>query len=91
MRYRADVVHQSVHPSDGDPFDTVPIEGDAYEVAQRVAELAARRRYGDDGFVGYVACVGEDRFLGAIGVYERRGGQGVTRGVTISIHCRRAG
>ena len=87
MRFSADVVHQSVRPADDDRFNTAPMEAaDEWEAARRVADLAARRRYGDEGQSGFITRVGAYRFRATIGDYYLREGQAVTVGVTVAIH-----
>lgn len=89
MRYAADVVHQTVRPESDDRFTVIPVEGASeIDAARRVAEIAAVRRYEEDGSVGYLVVVGETEgwFRAAIGV-QRRSDDGIaTHGVTISIH-----
>jgi hypothetical protein len=86
MKFTADVVHQAPRPHEEDRFCTVPVEGDnAMQVAQRVAELAARRRYGDDGETGYVVRINANTFAAAIGTQSIVDGQAKLDGVTIKI------
>lgn len=88
MRFAADVVHQTVRPESDDRFTVVPVEGaSAIDAARRVAEIAAVRRYEEDGSVGYLSpTTTEGWFRAAIGV-QRRSDDGIaTHGVTISIH-----
>ena len=88
MRYAADVVHQSVRPQDDDRFCVIPIEvGTESEAARKVAEIAAARRYEEDGSVGYVSpTMGDGWFRASIGV-QQWSGDGITLvGTTISIH-----
>ena len=88
QRFHSEVVHHSTRPADDDRFTVVPIEAaDAISAAQRIAEIAARRRYSDDGSVGYVSpaeAVG--RYRAAIGVQYPSADGIVLKGVTISIH-----
>jgi hypothetical protein len=94
MKFTADVVHEAPRPHESDRFCTVPIEGDsAFEVAQRVADIAARRRFGDDGMSGFIVCTnaGEDEgtrvveFRAVIGIFRLKEGMGVLDGVTINV------
>jgi hypothetical protein len=88
MRYAADVVHQSVRPHDDDRFAVVPIEAaDASEAARKVAEIAAARRFEEDGTVGYVSpSATTGWFRAAIGEQKRSHDGIALHGVTISIH-----
>ena len=88
MRYAADVVHQSVRPQDDDRFTVASVEaGDEFEAVRKVAQIAAVRRYAEEGSVGFLERAhGEGRFLATIGE-QQRSDDGITlRGVTISIH-----
>lgn len=88
MRYAADVAHQSVRPHDDDRFTVVPVEAATMaDAARTVAEIAAARRYEEDGSVGYVSpAMGDGWFRAAIGE-QRRSADGIAlHGVTISIH-----
>ena len=88
MRYAADVVHQSVRPHDDDRFTVVPVEaGTELEAARRVAEIAAVRRYEEDGSVGYVSPgLGDGWYRASVGVQQRSHDGIALHGVTISIH-----
>ena len=89
MRYAADVQHHSVRPHDDDRFTVVPIEApDAPDAARRVAEIAATRRYEEDGTVGYLSGTprGDGWFRASIGVQAPSNDGIMLRGVTISIH-----
>jgi hypothetical protein len=88
MRFAADVVHQSAHPYDDDRFTVVPIEaGTAADAARKVAEIAAVRRYDEDGSVGYLAHAGKAGwYRAAIGVQQKSADGIGLNGVTISIH-----
>jgi hypothetical protein len=92
-RFHSEVVHLSTSPKDDDRFTVVPIEASgAMEAARRIAEIAARRRYGEQGFVGGVwTTENDDRFLASIGDYHLEGTNGVTVGVTIAIRVWPAG
>lgn len=88
MRYAADVAHYSPRKGNEDFFSVVPVEGqNAMEAARRVAEIAAARRYMEDGCVGFLSQTGDGQFFRAsIGV-QRPSREGVSlHGVTISIH-----
>jgi hypothetical protein len=88
MRYAADVTHHSVRPHDDDRFTVVPIEAATeIEAARKVAEIAAVRRYEEDGSVGYLSpAMGGGWFRASIGE-QKRSADGITlQGVTISIH-----
>ena len=88
MRYGADVAHQSVRPQDDDRFTVASVEaGDEFEAVRKVAQIAALRRYDEDGSVGFLERAhGEGRYLATIGVQERSADGIALRGVTISIH-----
>ena len=88
MRYAADVVHQSVRPHDDDRFTVVPVEAATeIEAARRVAEIAAVRRYEEDGCVGYLSpAMGGGWFRASIGDKHRSHDGIALHGVTISIH-----
>ena len=59
QRFHSEVQTLSAKKADDDRFTVVPIEAaDAMSAAQRIAEIAARRRYDDDGCVGYIQTVG---------------------------------
>lgn len=86
MKFTADVVHQSPRPHEDDRFCTVPIEGDgAMDVAQHVAEIAARRRYGEDGATGFYVRRDAKTFHATIGTMSIIEGQNKLDGVTIKI------
>jgi hypothetical protein len=93
QRFHSDVVTLSARRADEDRFTVVPIEAaDAISAARQIAEIAARRRYGDDGSVGYVSPAAlvhnmQDGFYRAtIGVQHPANDGIMLRGVTISIH-----
>jgi hypothetical protein len=93
QRYHSEVQTLSTRAADDDRFSVVPIEAaDAISAARRIAEIAARRRYGDDGSVGYVSPAAlvqnmQDGFYRAtIGVQHPANDGVVLKGVTISIH-----
>jgi hypothetical protein len=93
QRYHSEIITLSAQKADDDRFTVVPIEAaDAMSAAQRIAEIAARRRYGDDGSVGYVSPAAlvqnmQDGFYRAtIGVQHPANDGIVLKGVTISIH-----
>jgi hypothetical protein len=81
-------VHQSVRPHDDDRFCVVPIEAnDAIGAARSVAEIAAARRYEEDGSVGYLSpAMGSGWFRASIGEQKRSHDGIALHGVTISIH-----
>jgi hypothetical protein len=94
MRYSASVAHHSARRAEEDRFNVASVEAvSAIEAARKVAEIAAVRRYDEDGSVGYVSPspdgtidVDEYFFLAAIGT-QQRSADGITlAGVTISIH-----
>ena len=96
MRYAASVAHHSARRAEEDRFNVASVEAvSAIEAARKVAEIAAVRRYDEDGSVGYVVSpspdgetidVDEYFFLAAIGT-QQRSADGITlAGVTISIH-----
>lgn len=89
MRYSAYVTHHSTKPNDGDEFSVVPIEAsDAFAAARRIAEIAARRRYNDEGQVAYIQRRDDNSFLANIGTFEFHQCNGVTRGCAITIRLR---
>jgi hypothetical protein len=86
VKFTADVIHQSPRPHEEDRFCTVPVEGDnAMAVAARVAELAATRRYGDEGATGFVVRINADTFAASIGKAHIVEAQHKLDGVTIKI------
>jgi hypothetical protein len=88
MKYAASVAHHSARRAEEDRFNVASIEAvSAIEAARKVAEIAAVRRYDEDGNVGYVSPSPDgDVFLAAIGT-QQRSADGITlAGVTISIH-----
>ena len=90
-RFHSEVVTQATSPVDDDRFTVVPIEAtDAISAARRIAEIAARRRYSDDGSVGFLSpCEGAaetGRYLASIGVQYPSDDGIVLKGVTIAIH-----
>jgi hypothetical protein len=93
QRFHSEVVTLTTRPGDDDRFTVVPIEAaDAPSAARRIAELAARRRYDDDGSVGYLSWDGTGGFYRAtIGVQHPANDGIMLRGVTISIHVWPAG
>jgi hypothetical protein len=89
MRYAAHVTHHSTKPNDGDEFTVVPIEAsDELAAARRIAEIAARRRFQDEGAVAYVHRRSDNVFLATIGVFKLSASNGVTHGCAISIRLR---
>lgn len=85
-RYTADVVHLTAVAGQDDRFCTVAFEGaDAYAAARLVANMAARRRYGEGAESSFLVKTGEGEFNAAIGCYRREGGWGRVAGVTIVI------
>jgi hypothetical protein len=88
QRFHSEVKTLTTRPADADHFTVVPIEAaDAPSAARRIAEIAARRRYDDDGSVGYLSWDGTGGYYRAsIGV-QHKSHDGITlKGVTISIH-----
>jgi hypothetical protein len=88
MRYAADVVHQSARSTDDDRFCVVPIEAASeMEAARKAAEIAAARRYEEQGSVGRLSLQSRPGwFWASIGVQERSADGIALRGVTVSIH-----
>ena len=88
QRFHSEVIHHSTRPADDDRFTVVPIEAaDAISAARRIAEIAARRRYEDDGSVGYLSWDGTGGYYRATIGVQYPSHDGITlRGVTISIH-----
>jgi hypothetical protein len=88
QRFHSEVVTLSTRKADDDRFTVVPIEAaDAMSAAQRIAEIAARRRYSDDGSVGYLTSDAVSGWYRAtIGVQQRSHDGIALKGVTISIH-----
>ena len=88
QRFHSEVKTLAARPADADHFTVVPIEAaDAMSAAQRIAEIATRRRYQENGSVGYVSpAQGVGRYRAAIGV-QYPSDDGITlRGVTVEIH-----
>ena len=88
QRFHSEVVTLSARLADEDRFTVVPImAADAMSAAQQIAEIATRRRYQENGSVGYVSpAQGVGRYRAAIGV-QYPSDDGITlRGVTIEIH-----
>ena len=93
QRFNSEVVTLAARRADEDRFTVVPIEAaDAMSAAQRIAEIATRRRYQENGSVGYVSPAAllhnmQDGFYrAAIGVQYPSDDGIVLKGVTISIH-----
>jgi hypothetical protein len=96
QRYHSEVQTLTTRAADDDRFTIVPIEAaDAISAARRIAEIAARRRFEDDGSVGYLsrdsasACVGgylHEWFRATIGVQHPSNDGIVLKGVSILIH-----
>jgi hypothetical protein len=93
QRFHSEVVTLTTRAADDDRFTVVPIEAaDAPSAARRIAESAARRRYDDDGSVGYLAWDGTDGWYRAtIGVQHPSQDGIVLKGVSILIHVWPAG
>ena len=88
QRFHSEVKTLAARPADADHFTVVPIEAaDAMSAAQQIAEIATRRRYQENGSVGYVSpAQGVGRYRAAIGV-QYPSDDGITlRGVTVEIH-----
>ena len=89
QRFHSEVVTLSARRADEDRFTVVPImAADAMSAAQQIAEIATRRRYQENGSVGYVSpAEGVGRYRAAIGVQYYPSDDGITlRGVTVEIH-----
>jgi hypothetical protein len=88
QRFHSEVVHHSTNPADDDRFTVVPIEAaSAIDAARRIAQIAARRRYQDDGSVGFLSPqAAPGWYRAAIGVQVGSEDGIRTAGVTISIH-----
>jgi hypothetical protein len=96
QRYHSEVHTLTTRAADDDRFTVVPIEAaDAISAARRIAEIAARRRFDDDGSVGYLspdsafARVGghqHEWFRATIGVQHPANDGIVLKGVSILIH-----
>ena len=88
MKFAADVVHQSTRRHDEDRFCVVPIEAaSAADAARKVAEIAAVRRYEEDGSVGYLSPTETEGWFRATIGEQKRSHDGITlAGVTITIH-----
>jgi hypothetical protein len=94
QRFHSEVVTQSARKADADRFTVVPIEAaDAISAARQIAEIAARRRYDDDGSVGYLSrnsaaarVRGHEWFRATIGVQHPSNDGIVLKGVSILIH-----
>ena len=88
QKFHSEVKTLTARPADADHFTVVPIEAaDAPSAARRIAEIAARRRYEDDGSVGYLSWDGTGGYYRATIGVQYPSHDGITlRGVTISIH-----
>jgi hypothetical protein len=96
QRYHSEVQTLTTRAADDDRFTVVPIEAaDAISAARRIAEIAARRRFEDEGSVGYLsrdsasASVGgylHEWFRATIGVQHPANDGIVLKGVSILIH-----
>jgi hypothetical protein len=96
QRYHSEVQTLTTRAADDDRFTVVPIEAaDAISAARRIAEIAARRRFEDEGSVGYLsrdsasASVGgylHEWFRATIGVQHPSNDGIVLKGVSILIH-----
>lgn len=86
MKFSAEVIHQAARPNEEDRFCTVPLIGDsALSIANRVAEQAARRRFGDKGETGFALRINANTFCACIGSPAIVEGQYKLDGVTIKI------
>jgi hypothetical protein len=87
LKMNADVKHLSARQREDDRFCTVPVEGEStWDIARTVADIAARRRYGDDGISGFVMQTDTRHFNAVIGKYRFDTGKAILDGVTIAIH-----
>jgi hypothetical protein len=88
QRYHSEVQTLTTRAADHDRFTVVPIEGvSAADAARQIAQIAARRRFDDDGSVGFLRWDGTDGWYRAtIGVQQRSHDGIALKGVTISIH-----
>ena len=88
MRFAADVAHQSARPHEDDRFCIVPIDAaDAADAARKVAEVAASRRFGEGGLVGYFTAASRDGWYRATIGEQYPSDDGIAlRGVTVTIH-----
>jgi hypothetical protein len=88
QRFHSEVTTLTTRAADADHFTVVPIEAaDAMSAAQRIAEIAARRRFEDDGSVGFLRWDGTDGWYRAtIGVQHPSNDGIVLKGVSILIH-----
>jgi hypothetical protein len=88
QRFHSEVVTLSAQRADEDRFTVVPLmAADAMSAAQRIAEIATRRRYQENGSVGYVSpAEGVGRYRAAIGVQYPSDDGIMLRGVTVEIH-----
>jgi hypothetical protein len=83
MKATARVLYQSTRPVEDNGFTTVPIGGATEEeIAQRVAQIAARHHYGETGTTGFMCRRTGGGFNACIGEYVN----GVLEGVTVVIH-----
>jgi len=88
QRYYSEVHPLTTRAADDDRFTVVPIEGvSAADAARQIAQIAARRRFEDDGSVGYLSWDGTDGWYRAtIGVQHPSQDGIVLKGVSILIH-----
>jgi hypothetical protein len=88
QRFHSEVQTLTSRAADRDHFTVVPIEAtDAISAARRIAEIAARRRYSEDGSVGFLSpAEGAGQYRAAIGVQYPSDDGIVLKGVTIAIH-----
>jgi hypothetical protein len=88
QRYHSEVQTLTTRKADFDRFTVVPIEAvSKADAARQIAQIAARRRFDDDGSVGYLAWEGNDGWYRAtIGVQHPSPDGIVLKGVSILIH-----
>jgi hypothetical protein len=88
QRYHSEVQTLTTRKAEFDRFTVVPIEAvSKADAARQIAQIAARRRFDDDGSVGYLAWEGNDGWYRAtIGVQHPSPDGIVLKGVSILIH-----
>lgn len=89
MQYAADVVHRTARKQEDDRFCAVPIEAaDERDAVRRVADMAAARKYGDEGQSSWIEAIDGNpgHYLSFIGVGGFKASGYQLDGVTISIH-----
>ena len=86
MKFNAHIVHLTVRAADNDRVEFAGVEAtDEFDAARKVAEWAAKRKYGDEGEAGWLSRDVLGGFLSCIGVGHHTQGGHILAGVTIEI------